>query len=90
MQNLAFIFFTSDTFNFKLEGKGKEEEKNKENVSQNYLELSKVASDFLGADCKNSQTTKQLNNFIWTNRKVETKLHLLHIGPNKKFNCLVV
>ena len=44
----------------------------------------------LGADFKNNQTTKQLNNFIWTNRKVETKLYLLPIGPNKMFNCLVV
>ena len=37
----------------------------------------------LGADFRNNQTTKQLNNFIWTNRKVETKLYLLPIGPNK-------
>ena len=36
---------------------------------------------FLGADFKNNQTTKQLNSFIWTNRKVETKLYLLPIGP---------
>ena len=26
---------------------------------------------------------KQLNNSIWANRKVETKLFLLSIGPNK-------
>ena len=26
---------------------------------------------------------KQPNNFIWTTRKVETKLYLLPIGPNK-------
>ena len=37
----------------------------------------------LGADFKNNQTTKQLNNLIWTNRKVETKLYLLPIGPNQ-------
>ena len=43
----------------------------------------------LRADFKNNQTTKQLNNFIWTNRKV-TKLYLLPIGQNKVFNCLVV
>ena len=30
---------------------------------------------------KNNQRTKQLNNFIWTNRKVETKLYMLPIGP---------
>ena len=33
------------------------------------------------ADFINNQTTKQLNNYIWTNRKVETKLYLLPIGP---------
>ena len=37
----------------------------------------------LGADFKNKQTTKQLNKFIQTNRKVETKLYLLPIGPFK-------
>ena len=39
----------------------------------------------LGADFKNNQKTKQLNNFIWTNRNVETKLYLLPIaiGPNR-------
>ena len=36
----------------------------------------------LGADLKNNQTTKQLNNFILTNRKVETKLSLHPIGPS--------
>ena len=36
----------------------------------------------LGADYKNNETTKQLNNF-WTNRKVETKLYLLPIGPDR-------
>ena len=34
-----------------------------------------------GADFKNNQITKQLNSFILTNRKVETKLYLLPIGP---------
>ena len=46
-----------------------------------------------GADFKNNQTTKHLNNFIWANRKVELKLNLLPIGPNrfvKFFSCLVV
>ena len=38
--------------------------------------------DDLGTDFKNNQTTKQSNNFIWTNRNVETKLYLLSIGPN--------
>ena len=28
------------------------------------------------------KTIKQLNNFIWNNRKVGTKLYLLPIGPN--------
>ena len=36
-----------------------------------------------GADFKNNQTTKQLNNVIQPNRKVETTLYLLPIGPNK-------
>ena len=40
---------------------------------------------FRGADLKNNQTTKQLNNSIWANRKVETKLYLLPIGPKKLF-----
>jgi len=46
-----------------------------------------------GTDFKSKQTTKQLNNFIWTNRKVETKLYLLPIGPNEfvwLFRFLVV
>ena len=46
-----------------------------------------------GADFQNNQTTKQLNSFIWTNGKVETKLYLLPIGPNKivqLFSCLIV
>ena len=38
----------------------------------------------LEADLKNNQTIKKLN-IIWTNRKVETKLYLLPIGPNKFF-----
>ena len=37
----------------------------------------------LGSDFKNNQSTKQLSNLIWDNRKVETKLYLLPIGPNK-------
>jgi hypothetical protein len=42
------------------------------------------------------KTIKQQNNetiFIWTNRKVETKLYLLPIGPDRivyLFGCLVV
>ena len=47
----------------------------------------------LGADFKNIQTTKQLNNFIWTNRKVETKMYLLPIGPKRivwLLGCLIV
>ena len=39
----------------------------------------------LWADFKNNQTTKQLNIFILTNRKEETKLYLVPIGPNKIF-----
>ena len=31
------------------------------------------------------KTIKELNNFIWTNRKVETKLYLLPICPNRIF-----
>ena len=42
----------------------------------------------LGADFKNNQTTKQLNNSIWTNRKQVKFCFYLLIGPNK--NCLVV
>ena len=47
----------------------------------------------LGADFKNNQTTKKLNNFILTNRKVETKLYLFPIGSNKillLFSCVIV
>ena len=43
-------------------------------------DMTHLACPQLGADCKNKQTTKQLNNFIWTNRKVDTKLDLLPIG----------
>ena len=32
---------------------------------------------------KNNQTTKQLDNSIWADKKVETKFYLLPIGPNK-------
>ena len=42
----------------------------------------------LGADFKNNQTI-----FIWTNRKVESKLYLLPIGPDRivyLFGCLIV
>ena len=42
----------------------------------------------LGADFKNNQTTKQLNNSIWTNRKQVKFCFYLPIGPNK--NCLIV
>ena len=35
----------------------------------------------LGADFKNNQSTKQLNNFIWTKSKIKTTLSLLPIGP---------
>ena len=47
----------------------------------------------LRADFKNNQTTKQLTIFIWTNRKVETKIYLLPIGPDiiiYLFGCLIV
>ena len=42
----------------------------------------------LGADFKNNQTTKQVNNSIWTNRKQVKFCFYLPIGPNK--NCLLV
>ena len=38
-----------------------------------------------GADFKNNQTTKQVNNSIWTNRKQVKFCFYLPIGPNK--NC---
>ena len=41
-----------------------------------------------GADFKNNQTTKQVNNYIWTNRKRVKFCFYLPIGPNK--NCLIV
>ena len=37
----------------------------------------------LGADFKNNHTTKQLNNFIWTNRKQLQFCFYLSIGLNK-------
>ena len=42
----------------------------------------------LGADFKNNQTTKQVNNSIWTNKKQVKFCFYLPIGPNK--NCLIV
>ena len=36
---------------------------------------------FLGADFKNNQPTKQLTNFIWTNRKQVKCCFYLPIGP---------
>ena len=36
-----------------------------------------------GADYENNQTIKQLNYFIWTNRKQVTLCFYLPIGPNK-------
>ena len=45
----------------------------------------------LGADFKNNQTTKQVNKSIQTNRKLETKLYLLPIGPIVYLlSCLIV
>ena len=52
-----------------------------------------ATSAHLGADFKNNQSTKQLNNFIWTNMKQVKFCFYLLIGPNKivqLFNCLVV
>ena len=43
----------------------------------------------LGADFKNDQTTKQLNNSIWTNSEQVKYCFYLPIGPKKLFNCLV-
>ena len=42
----------------------------------------------LGADFKNNQRTKQVNDSIWTNRKQVKICFYLPIGPNK--NCLIV
>ena len=42
----------------------------------------------LRADFKNNQTTKQVNNYIWTNRKQVKFCFYLPIGPNE--NCLLV
>ena len=36
-----------------------------------------------GRGLKKQSHTKQLNNSNWANGKVETKLYLLPIGPNK-------
>ena len=44
--------------------------------------------DNLRADFKNNQTTKQVNNYIWTNRKQVKFCFYLPIGPNK--NCVLV
>ena len=47
----------------------------------------------LGAEFKNNQTTKQLNNFIWTNRNQVKFCFYLPIGPNRivqLFSCLIV
>ena len=38
---------------------------------------------FQGADFKNNKTTKQLNKFIWTNRKQVKFCFYLPIGLNK-------
>ena len=46
-----------------------------------------------GADIKNNQTTKQLNNYIWNNRKQVKFCFYLPIGSNKffkLFSCLLV
>ena len=43
---------------------------------------------YLRADFKNNQTTKQVNNYILTNRKQVKFCFYLPIGPNK--NCLLV
>ena len=44
--------------------------------------------ELLRADFKNNQTTKQVNNYIWTNRTQVKFCFYLPIGPNK--NCLLV
>ena len=57
------------------------------------FELDLFATVLQGEDFKNNQTTKQLNKFIQTNRKVETKPYLLPIGPNfflQLCSCLIV
>ena len=49
--------------------------------------------NFLGADFKNNQTTQQLNNYIWTNKKEIKFCVCLPIGPNRIvyfFSCLIV
>ena len=52
-------------------------------ITRNFYKIPAIPGTLfpLGADFKNNQTTKQLNNSIWANRKVETKLYLLPIGP---------
>ena len=57
----------------------KKEEKEKKKI----LILSIDIPYIQGADFKNNQTTKQLNNFIWTNRK-QVKF-FFSIGLNKFF-----
>ena len=50
-------------------------------------------STSLGADFKNNQTTKQLNNFYLDQKEGRTKLYLLPIGPDRivyLFGCLIV
>ena len=53
----------------------------------------RIALKVQGADFKNNQKQNNYTIFIWTNRKVETKLHLLPIGPDRivfLFDCLIV
>ena len=54
-------------------------------INSNFTSIQFIYIIAQGADFKNNQTTKQLNKFIQTNGKVETKLYLLPIGPNKFF-----
>ena len=76
----------------------KHEKKNNKTVNISYSTVYILNSGLIfcfiqGADFKNNQTTKQLDKFIHTNRKVETKLYLLPFGPNKVvklFSCLIV
>ena len=44
----------------------------------------------LGADFKNNQTTKRLNNYIWTNRKQVNFCFCFLLAQIELFNCLVV
>ena len=59
----------------------------KTHAAKNYV-LFALFSILQGADFKNNQTTKQVNNSIWTNRKQVKFCFYLPIGPNK--NCLIV